>query len=533
MRPSTNLALAILLLTATPLTAASDPYETKLFHADGAAWEKFGSSVAISGDVLVIGATGDRLPGAPGRGTATTYRRIGSGWVEEQRFSSSTGTSWDDFGAAIAMSADVIVVGSPLDDIGINAWQGSATVFRWSAGIWVEEQHLIHNAGSNSDFFGSSVSVSGDVLVVGRPGADVAGISFAGSVTVYRWNGTSWAAEQELTAGDLGSDAFGASVSVSGDVIAVGAPSDGANGGFFANGSATIFRWDGSSWNEEHKVLGFGYYYTGAFGSSIWVQNDVLVVGTPAVTSSAGSARVYRWNGASWTKEQSLKPMNSHKGDLFGSAVAVSDDTIVIGASTASVGFSSKQGSATTFLWNGVSWVEDHALTANDGASGDKLGSAVAIHDGVVVVSSRSVAINGNIFQGAAYAFDTNPAPWSDQGGALSGVFGSPLLQGNGPLEQVTANSVDLTNAAPFSPASLFIALSSTPVPFKGGTLLAFPFLGRPAVHTTGPAGDISIPFVMPAGVPTRSELWFQWAIHDDASIHGAALSNAIKGVTP
>ena len=121
---------------------------------------------------------------------------------------------------------------------------------------------------------------------------------------------------------------------------------------------------------------------------------------------------------------------------------------------------------------------------------------------------------------------------WSDQGSALAGVAGTPLATGTGTLASSSANQVDLSGAAPLATAALFVALSSTPVPFKGGTLKPFPFL-PPVFLTTSAAGAIGIPFVMPLGVPAGTELWAQWAIQDGAAVAGVALSNALMGVTP
>ena len=128
-----------------------------------------------------------------------------------------------------------------------------------------------------------------------------------------------------------------------------------------------------------------------------------------------------------------------------------------------------------------------------------------------------------------------DPTPfgnWSDQGCALAGVSGDPLLVGSGPLSGGSSNAAALSNAAPSATAGLLIGLSSTPVPFKGGFIKPFPFFD-PVILNTSAGGAITIPFVMPAGIPAGVEIWVQWAIQDAAAVHGVALSNAIKGVTP
>ncbi len=125
------------------------------------------------------------------------------------------------------------------------------------------------------------------------------------------------------------------------------------------------------------------------------------------------------------------------------------------------------------------------------------------------------------------------PVPaWTDAGSALAGAIGTPLLKGAGTLAVGSACAVTLSHAAGSAPAGLFVALASTPVPFKGGTLLPFPML-LTLVASTSPAGGIALPFTMPAGFPAGTTLWLQWAIQDAGAVQGAALSNAISGLVP
>lgn len=121
---------------------------------------------------------------------------------------------------------------------------------------------------------------------------------------------------------------------------------------------------------------------------------------------------------------------------------------------------------------------------------------------------------------------------FSDQGCALAGVTGDPLLVGTGTLEVGSSNMVDLTNAATSATAALFLATASTAVPFKGGTLKPFPFDALIFLTTSG-TGTISVPFTWPAGFPPATEIWVQYGIQDAAGVAGVSLSNAILGVTP
>lgn len=121
---------------------------------------------------------------------------------------------------------------------------------------------------------------------------------------------------------------------------------------------------------------------------------------------------------------------------------------------------------------------------------------------------------------------------WTEVAGGLAGVNGEPLLVGSGYLTAGSPNLVVLSNAAANAPAGVFVATSSTPVPFKGGMLLPFPFAIPPIFLTTDNDGGFSLPFTMPAGVPPGTELWVQWAVQDAAAVVGVALSNATLGIT-
>jgi hypothetical protein len=121
---------------------------------------------------------------------------------------------------------------------------------------------------------------------------------------------------------------------------------------------------------------------------------------------------------------------------------------------------------------------------------------------------------------------------WTDAGHALAGVAGTPKLAGTGTLAAGSGNTVTLARAKASAAAGLFVGLAAGAIPFKGGTLVPFPFL-TPIVLATSASGTIAIPFTMPAGVPPATGLWLQCAIQDPAAVEGVALSNALAGVTP
>jgi hypothetical protein len=190
------------------------------------------------------------------------------------------GTSWDD-------------------DNGADS--GSAYVFRWDGSSWVEEQKLLASDSTEHDYFGDSVSISGDVALVGALDYD----DFSGSAYVFRWDGVGWVEEQKLLASDgTALDHFGGSVSISEDAALVGAYGDYHNGVAYS-GSAYVFRWDGSSWVEEQKLLtsdGATYdfikgSYGNHFGGSVSISGDVALVGATFDDDNgaySGSAYVFK-----------------------------------------------------------------------------------------------------------------------------------------------------------------------------------------------------------------------------------------------
>ena len=293
--------------------------EQKLAASDAASFDLFGVSVALSGDVALIGAQGDDDNGL-GSGSAYVYRFDGLTWVEEQKLTASDGATDSRFGASVSLSGDVALIGAEGDD----GFTGSAYVFRFDGSTWVEEQKLAASDPATSDFFGVSVSLSGDMALVGAQGDD----GFTGSAYVYRFDGSTWVEEQKLTASDpAASDFFGVSVSLSGDVALIGAQGD---DGF--TGSAYVYRFDGSTWVEEQKLTASDAAGEDRFGVSVSLSGDVALIGASVDDGSTGSAYVYRSDGSTWAEEQKLTASNAAAGDLFGISVAVNGDVALIGA---------------------------------------------------------------------------------------------------------------------------------------------------------------------------------------------------------
>jgi len=207
--------------------------------------DEFGCSVAISGDTVVVGALGygglGGLGSYPGMGAACVFVRSGTAWTEQAMLVASDGAAHDNFGSSVSISGDTVVIGAKHDTVGANGWQGSAYVFVRSGTTWSQQAQLTASDGAANDSFGISAAISGDTAVVGAYGHTVGANTGQGSAYVFVRSGTSWSQQAQLTASDGAAvDHFGYSVAISGDRALVGAPykTVGSNTG---QGSAYVY----------------------------------------------------------------------------------------------------------------------------------------------------------------------------------------------------------------------------------------------------------------------------------------------------
>jgi len=305
--------------------------EAKLLASDGAFGDQFGVSVSIDGDAIVVGAFEDNDNGVDS-GSAYVFRYDGSDWVEEAKLLAPDGAEDDSFGWSVSIDRDAIVVGAYLDDDnGSNS--GSVYVFRYDGFGWVEEAKLLTSDGTAYDFSGSSVSIDGDTIVVGAYGDDDNGL-YSGSAYVFRYNGVEWVEEAKLLAFDGAAwDFFSWSVSIDGDAIVVGARLDEDNGS--KSGSVYVFRYDGFGWVEEAKLLASDGAAGDYFGTSVSIDGDAIVVKALYDTVNgrgSGSAYVFRYNGSDWVQEAKLLASDGAFDDYYGRSVSIDGDAIVVGS---------------------------------------------------------------------------------------------------------------------------------------------------------------------------------------------------------
>jgi hypothetical protein len=327
----------------------------------------------------------------------------------EQRFAPDGGPN-DSYGYAVSIDGSRAVVGAFLDDAAA-ADAGSAYVLRRDAqtGAWAQAAKLLSGDAEAEDYFGSAVALGGDIAVVGATGEDAGG-DHAGAAYVYRYNPNngSWEQHEKLLASDASADAyFGSSVAVDGDVIVVGAAQDGAYG------AAYVFRLSGGTWVQETKLTPPGAPGHESFGSAVDVRGDVVAVGAPSQASVnlAGSVFVYRHaGGGSWPLADELEPTGGSVYDGFGTSVAVTPGAVAVGAPSDDVN-GQNSGAAYVFGDDGGSWSLRQKLDDPQGASGDAFGSAVDI-DGPLAIVGVTGSNDYGTSSGSAFVFRDDDGAW-------------------------------------------------------------------------------------------------------------------------
>jgi FG-GAP repeat/HYR domain len=386
--------------------------QQKLLASDAAELAAFGWSVAISGETIVVGAPFDDVGGS-----AYVFVRSGGVWTQQQKLEASDAAVGDHFGVSVAISGETVVVGAGSDDGAAGPGQGSAYVFVRSGGVWSQQQKLLASDAAGGDNFGDSVAISGETVVVGAGNDSGSAGFFHGSVYVFVRSGGVWSQQQKLLASDAAADArFGFSVAISGETVVVGAPFDTGTAGP-SPGSAYVFVRSGGVWSQQQKlepsapVVGD----TGTFGWSVAISGETVVVGANQADGAAGvsqgSAYVFVRSGGVWSQQQKLEASDAAANDLFGGSVAISGETIVVGAGGDEGTAGSSQGSAYVFVRGGGVWSQQQKLLASDAGGGDGFGSSVAISGETVVVSAPVDNGAAGIDQGSAYVFAPNTPP--------------------------------------------------------------------------------------------------------------------------
>lgn len=384
---------------------------------------------------IVNGAPDDDRPDT---GAAYVFRRTGDTWAQEAYLKASDNVAGDSFGQRVAISGDVIAIGAPYRDQDATVIDsGAVYVFRrGDDGTWTEEAILAASNAGAADNFGWGIAVQGDILAVGARAEDSSatgvdgnendeGTADSGAVYVFRNQGAVWNQEAYIKASNTGrEDNFGRNVALSGNTLAVGTfledgSASGVNGeqeddGAVNSGAVYVFRLSNGAWAQEAYIKASNPGYEDNFGLDLELEQDTLVVGAPYEDSGAsgvngnqanegstgsGAVYVFRRTGTTWVQQAYIKASNTGANDNFGWSVALAGDILVasaIGESSAAKGAGGDQNDNTalnagaTYIFgrSGSTWVQNSYLKASNPGVEDWFGYNVALAENLLVVTS-------------------------------------------------------------------------------------------------------------------------------------------------
>lgn len=380
----------------------------KLTASDPGISDRFGYSVAIFNDFAIVGANLDDNPSGISSGSAYVFRNDGTGnWHQTAKLIASDGVAYDRFGSSVALSGETAIVGAlPLEPSGTGF--GSAYIFRSvDRSTWIQLAKLVPLDAAFQDHFGLAVCIFGDTAIVGAPRDDDMGTD-SGSAYVFRDDGSgNWRQVDKLLASDgAQDDQFGWAVSVFGRTAVVGARIDDDQG--LDSGSAYIFHEDESRrWHQADKLIVSDGAPGDQFGWSIAILDDTMVVGAwndDDQGTDSGSAYIFREDGSGrWCQLDKLIAADGRDEDAFGISVAFADDTAIVGALRNDAP-GRDSGSAYVFRDDGRGhWRQTDMVTASDAGEGDTFGSSVAVSGNIAIVGAPFDPL-GTYF-GSAYAF--------------------------------------------------------------------------------------------------------------------------------
>ncbi len=339
----------------------------------------FAETVAMSGNYMISGAKTD------GNGKAYIYRRDSGQWTQDAQLVPAEPTTRNLLGYSVDIFGDVAVASAPWE----QNERGAVYVFRRSSSGWLQEAKLTASNGSSDNWFGESVAIDDNRIVVGAPRRQTI---YGGGVSyVFEYANGQWAQSAELRPFDYSQDvyAFGKSVAIDGDKILIGSPLDEGRDETSAFGSAYFYGFDGSSWVGETRVSQTGLIKDDRLGSSVSLDGHsaaVASIGFGAGTTA--HVNVLRFDGTEWITEQSIVPeVGQFQDDNLHQFVAIEGNWLALGSPGSDL-HARDGGTVHLYRRQGSSWIAEGQLAPGDLGSFDRFGLSVDIEGKSLVVGS-------------------------------------------------------------------------------------------------------------------------------------------------
>lgn len=428
--------MATVMVSISPQLAAVTLTGT-LQAADGRAGDAFARSVSIHEDIVLVGGFNAPNDGSVNSGAAYVFTAGVDGvWRQQAKLTADDGQEADNFGVSVSVYGDIALIGARSAGNGLGVNTGAAYVFvRESDGGWRQQSKLTADDGQSDDNFGVSVSIDGDVVLVGADFADNENGEETGAAYVFvQQNDGSWRQQAKLTADDgLSADYFGGAVSLDGDTAVVGASYADNGEGVYAGAVYAFVRDTEGVWRQQAKLTASDGADSDYFGVSVSVDGDRVLVGADYADTqqgeNAGAAYLYARDTAGvWTQRAKLTAADGKAADDFGWSVALEGDTALIGSDYADVDRGVNAGAAYLFdrSADGV-WQQRAKLSMPEAPAFSYFGESVALFG--------ETAVTGTWAAESAFVFALSVAPPPRCNGLEATIYVSNGVIVGGPMD--------------------------------------------------------------------------------------------------
>ncbi|MEW6160821.1 MAG: FG-GAP repeat protein, partial [Verrucomicrobiota bacterium] len=368
--------------------------ESKLgpdFDGDGATSDHFGSSVAIWGDTALIGVPQDDTPAGADAGSCYVFSGAGSNWVREAKINAIGGMAGDLFGHSVALWEHTAAVGAPKRDFAGRIDVGSGYVFIRTGTNWLQQVELLSSSPRSNNEFGNSATVWNKTVVFGSQRASTDRTVHGGSAHVFVHTDTGFVQQADITPKDAQSFAeFGSAVSLEDNTLVVGAHRDNTAQGPGA-GSAYVLVRDGGTWSEVQKLTANEGSHNEAFGYAVALSGNSIIIGAPRAKTASletGAVYVFERSGVNWIQRERFTPIQigSTNPPAFGHSIALSSQFALVGAPSIDTPGAQKAGAVFVYVRNTTSWTVQNILTLHNGREQEAFGFSVALHENTALV---------------------------------------------------------------------------------------------------------------------------------------------------
>ena len=412
--------------------------ETQVLDSDGLPpgvtglqqFERFGHALELDGSTLVVGVPRDSGSIPEDAGRVLVYEQERGVYAYAQTLQDTLLSEFNEFGRAITLDGPTMAIASRVNSQ-TSSGSGAVSVFVRGVEHWEHQQRLTAFDAIDGEGFGTSMDLQGDTLVVGAPTGLTAeaGTAISGTTYIYQRIGNVWNSQQKRSAPDAAvGDLYGSDVTLYGDMVVAGVAADDDNG-YTNSGAAFSFRVIPAI---ERILTAYDPTTFAQFGVQVAVSGDTVVVGAHQAEHSglfkAGAVYIYQRVDREWPLQQKITASDAAMDDLFGASVDIDVNRIAVGAP----GKNGGDGAAYMFERVGTVWFERQKIESDQiDATGDAFGSSVGVSGNWMVVGAEhdnDAASNA----GSGFAFEFDGFNWLLRDTLLAGDVAADHQFGHG-----------------------------------------------------------------------------------------------------